>query len=75
MDVHMPFKDGFQATRDIRQFEGENRHTPIVALTAIALPGDREKCLESGMDNYLSKPFKKDDLFSVLATYLKPSKA
>jgi CheY-like chemotaxis protein len=68
----MPFKDGFQATRDIRQFEGENRHTPIVALTAIALPGDREKCLDAGMDNYLSKPFKKDDLFSVLALYLKP---
>lgn len=70
MDVHMPMKDGFQATREIRQHEKEGIHTPIIALTAIAMPGDREKCLESGMDDYLSKPFKKDDLFAVLSGYL-----
>jgi CheY-like chemotaxis protein len=72
MDVHMPHKDGFQATREIRKIEGKENRIPIIALTAIALPGDREKCIDAGMDDYLSKPFKRDDLFAVLATYLKP---
>ncbi|MCX6306804.1 MAG: PAS domain S-box protein [Bacteroidetes bacterium] len=72
MDVHMPEKDGFQATREIRSMEGPGRHIPIIALTAIALPGDREKCIESGMDDYLSKPFRKDDLYAVITKYLMP---
>ena len=70
MDVHMPEMDGFQATRKIREIEGSGRHTPIIALTAIAMEGDREKCLENGMDDYLSKPFKKEDLFMILKKYL-----
>ena len=70
-DVHMPFKDGFQTTQEIRVLEAGKKHTPIVALTAIAMPGDRDKCLEAGMDDYLSKPFKKDDLFAVLSYFLK----
>jgi CheY-like chemotaxis protein len=70
MDVHMPHKDGFQATKEIREIEGTTRHTPIVALTAIALPGDRDKCITAGMDDYLAKPFKKDDLFTILSTHL-----
>ncbi|MGB0371886.1 MAG: ATP-binding protein [Opitutales bacterium] len=59
MDVQMPVMDGFQATRKIREFE-ESRvyHTPVIAMTARALQGDRERCLQAGMDYYLAKPFR-----------------
>ena len=70
MDIHMPELDGFQATHLIREAEIGKKHTPIIALTAIALTGDREKCLESGMDDYISKPFMKEDLFKILRKYL-----
>ena len=58
MDCHMPQMDGFEATRRIRddEFERGRGHTPIVALTADALAGDRERCIESGMDDYMTKP-------------------
>jgi two-component system sensor histidine kinase/response regulator len=67
MDVQMPEMDGFEAARRIRQAELETgRHTPIVAVTAHAMDGDRERCLEAGMDDYLSKPLKKADILALL---------
>ncbi len=67
MDVQMPEMDGFEATRHIRGTEIEmSRHTPIVAMTAHAMAGDRERCLAAGMDHYLSKPVQQDALISLL---------
>ncbi len=67
MDVQMPRMDGFEATSLIRSHEAAaSRHTPIVALTAQAMHGDRERCLEAGMDDYLAKPFRAEELYSAV---------
>jgi CheY-like chemotaxis protein len=59
MDIQMPEMDGIEATGAIREKErGTRRHTPIVAMTAHALKGDQDRCLESGMDAYISKPIR-----------------
>jgi CheY-like chemotaxis protein/HPt (histidine-containing phosphotransfer) domain-containing protein/anti-sigma regulatory factor (Ser/Thr protein kinase) len=69
MDGQMPQTDGFEATRLIRVLEGSH-HTPIIALTASAMQGDRERCLAAGMDDYLSKPYTIDQLAALVARWL-----
>lgn len=70
MDVNMPEQDGYTTTRLIRQLPEPMRNTPIVALTADAMKGDREKCLAAGMNNYISKPFKLEEIEAVLKNYM-----
>ncbi|MBI4907188.1 MAG: response regulator [Acidobacteria bacterium] len=67
MDVQMPEMDGFEATARIRQIETErDTHTPIIGLTAHAMKGDRERCLASGMDDYLAKPLQAEEFYEVV---------
>jgi CheY-like chemotaxis protein len=70
MDCQMPEMDGYQATGEIRKREGAARHTPIVALTAGVTPEDRERCIQAGMDDYLSKPVSSTAIGAVLARWV-----
>ena len=70
MDCQMPEMDGYETARLIRRQEGDTRHIPIIAVTANALPGDREKCLQAGMDDYVSKPIQPAELEATLTRCL-----
>lgn len=69
MDCQMPVMDGYQATAQIRQLDSDNAYVPIVAMTAHAMVGDREKCLAAGMNDYISKPVDPDHLMALIDHY------
>jgi two-component system, sensor histidine kinase and response regulator len=71
MDVQMPDMDGFETTQAIRELErGTGKHLPVVAMTAHAMQGDRERCLSAGMDGYVAKPIKSKELYSAIEAVL-----
>jgi CheY-like chemotaxis protein len=72
MDCQMPILDGYQATQELRRCEGLQRHTIVIALTAHALPRDRDKCIAAGMDDYLSKPIDQEALGAMIERWAKP---
>jgi two-component system, sensor histidine kinase and response regulator len=71
MDVQMPVMDGLEASTKIRELEGDTRHVPIIAMTAYALQGDSQRCLEAGMDDYVSKPLDTRRLIQVMYRWTK----
>ena len=70
MDCQMPRLDGYQATAEIRRREGDGRHVPIIAMTASTMAGARERCLAAGMDDYIGKPMRPEDLDAVMSRTL-----
>ena len=74
MDCQMPVMDGYESTRAIREYL-QGKPLPIIAVTANAMEGDREKCLDAGMDDYLAKPLRKDTLYKMVEHWLNPVQA
>jgi signal transduction histidine kinase/ActR/RegA family two-component response regulator len=72
MDCQMPDMDGYETTKHLRLRENGERHVPVIAMTAHAMDGDREKCLAAGMDDYISKPLRRDQLTEVLRIWIAP---
>jgi CheY-like chemotaxis protein len=74
MDCQMPVMDGYQTTGKLREREGTDRHTLVIAVTASAMAADRARCLDAGMDDYLTKPIKTKDLAAKLHYWLERSR-
>jgi CheY-like chemotaxis protein len=70
MDCQMPELDGYDATRAIRRGDAGNPNVPVIAMTANAMQGDRERCLEAGMEDYIAKPVRQKELLAVLERWL-----
>lgn len=71
MDCQMPVMDGYESTMKIREYEGNQKHTTIIAMTANTMQGDREKCISAGMDDYISKPIDFKNMFSLIESNTK----
>jgi PAS domain S-box-containing protein len=70
MDCQMPILDGYQTTIELRRREAPGEHTPVIAMTAHAMDGDRQQCLDAGMDDYITKPMRHGELAAVLARWI-----
>lgn len=70
MDIRLPGMDGFECTRQIRRLENNKRRIPIIAVTAYASAEDRQRCLEAGMDDYISKPFEIEQFRSLISKWI-----
>jgi len=75
MDCQMPVLDGYEATRRLRRMESESGrpYIPVIAMTANAMDGDRERCIEAGMDDYLPKPVDRDQLAAIIGRWVNRS--